>query len=208
LCSNTGQTKEAITAAIWPDLSPERATSNFHINIYRIRRAIDARVLILGQGRYQVNPALSAWFDVVRFEQLIKQLPGKNGQGAESLKKLEQAVELYQGPFLSEIYTDWAQDKRRVLEDAYLKTLLRLARIYGEQNQHDKCIATLEKCLAIDAYQDDIYCQLIEQYLASDDTISASRVYKRFTEMAGGDRDWPPSNRLQALHQRILAANR
>jgi LuxR family transcriptional regulator, maltose regulon positive regulatory protein len=208
LCSNTGQTKEAITAAIWPDLSPERATSNFHINIYRIRRAIDSRVLILDQGRYQINPKARAWFDVSRFEHLIKQNTEKANHNTEPEKVLEQAVELYQGPFLSNIYSDWVEDKRRALEDNYLKTLLRLARLYSQQNRHDKSIAALEKCLVIDAYQDEIYCQLIEQYLSTDDTISASRVYKRFKEMTGSDPGYPPSARMRALGQRILAANR
>ncbi|GAI57861.1 unnamed protein product, partial [marine sediment metagenome] len=40
LCCGTGQTKEQITAALWPDLSPAKGTSNFHINLYRARRAV------------------------------------------------------------------------------------------------------------------------------------------------------------------------
>ena len=59
LCCGTGQTKEQITAALWPDLSPAKGTSNFHINLYRARRAVFPGIFTLEQGRYKLNPDLN-----------------------------------------------------------------------------------------------------------------------------------------------------
>lgn len=208
LCSDTGQTREAITAAIWPDLPPARAISNFHINLYRIRRALHPRILILERGRYRINPSLDVWFDVNEFEHLLNQTENSPNLDTDFLPTLEQAVKLYRGPFLNEVYSDWAEIKRRVLEDKYLKAISFLARLYSERGQHAKAATLLEKFISIDPYHDEVYCQLMEQYLAMNNEVLASRIYRRYIETVAREMDCPPSARLRALHSRLLTVKK
>ncbi len=204
LCCGTGQTKEQITAALWPDLSPAKATSNFHINLYRARRAVFPGIFMLEQGQYKLNPDVNIWFDVAEFEYLLSQAESLPHSSKARVATLEQAVELYRRPFLQEFYGEWTEMRRRELEDKYLKVLSFLASFNGHSGGYDKAIAFLEKFITIDPYQDEVYCQLMEWHLALGDKVSASRIYKRYLDTVAGELEFAPPARIQDLHKRIL----
>ena len=111
---------------------------------------------------------------------------------------------MYRGPFMEEFYSEWAEMRRRELEDKYLKALSLLASFSGDKGKCDRAIALLEKSLAIDPYQDEIYCQIMEWYLVVGDKASALRTYKRYLDAVAGEMEFGPSARMQELHKRIL----
>jgi len=206
LSSDCGQTRESITAAVWPDLPPAKATSNFHINLYRLRRALHPRILTVEQGRYRVNPNLDVWFDVLEFERLVRATDAASLTDEELIPSLEKAVALYKGPFLDEIYSDWTAHKRQELENEYVKVLLLLAKLSSNRGQHYRAITLLEKIMAIDPYQDEIYCQLIEEHLALGNELLASGIYKRYVETVAHELDCVPSARMRGLYKRIITS--
>jgi len=204
LSSDGAQTRENITAAVWPDLSPAKAASNFHINLYRLRRALHPRIVTVEQGRYLINPNLEIWFDGLEFEKLVKASDSAVLSDAELIPNLEKAVSLYKGQFLAEIYSDWAVEKRQELENEYVKALMLLARLSSDRGQHYRAVGLLEKLVSIDPYQDEIYCQLIEEHLAMGNDMAASGVYKRYVEKVARELDCIPSARMRNLYKRIL----
>jgi len=204
LCCGTGQTKEQITAALWPDLSPAKGTSNFHINLYRARRAVFPGIFTLEQGRYKLNPDLNISFDVAEFEGFLNQAKNLSPDSQAGATNLERAIELYRGPFLEEFYGEWTEMRRRELEDKYLKVLSLLASFYGNQGKYDRAIALLEKSVAIDPYQDEVYCQIMEWQLTVGDRASALRTYKRYLDTVAGEIEFTTSARMQELRKRIL----
>ena len=131
----SGSTREQITAALWPDLSPAKGSSNFHINLFRARRALFPGIFSLEDGKYRISPDLRVWFDVAEFEQLIT-AAGKHPQDEKENAALERAVELYAGPFLTEFYTEWVEDRRRELENTYLRILSLLADTIRQEGKY------------------------------------------------------------------------
>jgi len=204
LCCGAAQTKEHITTALWPDLSPAKGTSNFHINLYRARRAVFPGIFTLEQGRYKLNPDLNIWFDVAEFEGSLSQAENLSPDSQARATNLERAIELYRGAFLEEFYGEWTEMRRRELEDKYLKALSLLASFYGDQGKYDRAIALLEKSVAIDPYQDEVYCQIMEWQLTVEDRASALRTYKRYLETAAGEMEFTTLAQMQELHKRIL----
>ncbi len=207
LSSERAQTRESITAAVWPDLSPAKATSNFHINLYRLRKALHPRIITMEQGRYLVNPNLEVCFDVVEFEKLVSRVDSAGISDTELIPALEKAVSLYKGAFLSEVFSDWALEKRRTLENQYVKVLMLLARISSTRGQHNRAVGLLEKLSVIDPYREETYCHLIEEYLAMGNDIAASTVYKLYVETILRDMDCRPSVQMQNLYKRILTGH-
>ncbi len=199
-----GQTKERITAALWPDLSTAKSTSNFHINLYRVRRAVFPGILMLEQGRYKLNPDVNIWFDVAEFEGLLSQVENLPPDSKAREAKLERAIELYGGPFMEEFYSEWTEMRRRELEDKYLKALSLLASFYGDQEKYNGAIALLKNSITIDPYQDDLYCQIMEWQLTTGDKTSALRTYKQYLDTVAGEVAFVPSARMQELHKCIL----
>ena len=204
LCCGAAQTKEQITTALWPDLSPAKGTSNFHINLYRARRAVFPGIFTLEQGRYKLNPDLNIWFDVAEFEGSLSQAENLSPDSQVRSTNLERAIELYRGALLEEFYGEWTEMRRRELEDKYLKALSLLASFYGDQGKYDRAIALLEKSVAIDPYQDEVYCQIMEWQLTVGDRASALRTYKRYLETAAGEMEFTILARMQELHKRVL----
>jgi two-component SAPR family response regulator len=204
LCCGIGQTKEQITAALWPDLSPAKATSNFHINLYRARRAISPGVFTLEQGQYKINPHLNIRFDVVEFKRLLNRAESLPHSSKARAANLERAIELYRGTFMEEFYSEWTEIQRRELEDKYLKALSLLANFNGDRGKYNKAIALLEKLIAIEPYQDEAYCQMMEWYLAVGDKISALQIYRRYLGTVVSELEFDPPAQIRELRKRIL----
>jgi DNA-binding SARP family transcriptional activator len=204
LCCRIGQTKEQIAAALWPDMSPSKASSNFHINLYRARRAIFPTAVILEQGQYKVNPTINIWFDVVEFEHLSSQAESLPLNDETKATNLRQASELYKGPFMGEFYSEWTEIRRRELEDKYVKALSQLANYHSSRGEYATAISYLEKSLAIDPYQDEVYCKIMEWHLASGDKASALRLYKHYLDTMTRELKLDPPPHISDLHKRIM----
>ncbi|RLC63687.1 MAG: hypothetical protein DRI01_04735, partial [Chloroflexi bacterium] len=204
LSCGIGQTREQITAALWPDLSPAKGTSNFHINLYRARKAVFPGIFTLEQGRYKLNPDLNIWFDVAEFEGVLSQTENPITNSEAWAANLEKAIQVYRGPFMEEFYSEWTEIRRRELEHKYLRVLSLLANFYGDKGNYDRAIALLEKSLAIDPYQDEIYCHIMEWCLVVGDKASAMQTYKRYIDTVVGETEFGPSARMQELHKRMF----
>ena len=204
LCCGDGQTKEQIKAALWPDLSPAKGTSNFHINLYRARRAVFPGIFAIEQGRYKLNPDLNIWFDVTEFEGLLSQTERLPPDSEARATNLERAIDIYRGPFMQEFYSEWTDMRRRELEDKHLKAISMLSNFYGGKGNYDRAITLLEKSLAIDPYEGEVYSQIMEWHLVVGDKASASRTYKRYLDTVAGEMESMPSARMEELYKRIL----
>jgi ATP/maltotriose-dependent transcriptional regulator MalT/two-component SAPR family response regulator len=206
LGNRTGQTKEQITAALWPDLSPSKATSNLHINMYRARRALYPGIFTLEHGLYTINPSLNVWFDVTEFNSYVKQVENLPPDSPDGGIILEKAIELYKGPFMEDYYSEWTELLRHELENNYLKTLSKLAIHNGHHGKIDRAIALLEKFISIDPYHDDVYRQMMEWHLEAGDKISAQRIYRQYIKTVAEEAEFNPPDGIQELHRRISAS--
>ena len=206
LCSETGQTKEQITAALWPNLSPSKATSNLHINMYRARRALYPGIFTFGCGLYKINPGLNVWFDVTEFKHCVKQTDSLPLNSSDSGLNLEKAVEMYKGPFMEDCYSEWTESQRHELENRYLKVLSKLAGYNSHHGKIDQAITLLEKFISIDPYHDDVYHQMMECHLKAGDKISAERIYQQYINTVADEAEFIPPDRIRELHRRISAS--
>jgi len=124
-----------LTDALWPDAEGDAAHKSFSVTLTRLRAVLGVEgALELSDGRLTLNPQL-CWVDTWAFEDLVKQgcghLPssGSKKLGVPTIKKLERAIELYQGPFLGESPDEvWALPLHDRLHELFLKTRSFLAK--------------------------------------------------------------------------------
>ncbi|MBI4180685.1 MAG: tetratricopeptide repeat protein [Chloroflexi bacterium] len=199
----TGQTKEQVTAAMWPDLSPPKCTSNFHINLYRVRRAIFPGIFTLEQARYKINTDINIWFDVAEFESRLSRAQSLVLNDQARAIDAERAIDLYKGPFLAECYSEWAEVRRRELELKYLRALSLLASFYAKRGEYDRAIALLEKSITVDPYQESVYYQIMMWQLTIGDRDAMFLTYKRYLHTTDGETDSTTSANMRELLHRI-----
>ena len=94
-------TKEEIFGALWPDLPESKCNSNFHSSLYRLRRALFQECVVSeADGSYLLNPRGDFTSDVDAFNAAMLEAEVARDEAARAAK-LEDAIALYKGPFLS-----------------------------------------------------------------------------------------------------------
>jgi ATP/maltotriose-dependent transcriptional regulator MalT/DNA-binding SARP family transcriptional activator len=175
-----GQTREQVTEALWPELSPARGASNFHINLHRARQAIIPVIFSQIGGKYRINPEVTVSFDLFLFQELIRN--SKVLSGNKKVNCLESAAALYKGPFAVEIYGDWAEKIRQSTENEYIKALLLLADTYSQQHNDQQAVSTLERLINCDPYNDEAYCRMLQLQIDAKDRMAAQRTYQQYCQ--------------------------
>ena len=203
LCAKTAQTREQIAAALWPELSPSKAASNFHINLYRARQALFPGVFIFEDGRYKINPEINIWFDVSEFELKLKNAT-TNDKIEFIVLSLEQAIELYQGDFMGEFFSEWILERRRSLEDRFITALSSLAKMQIDDGHYNEAIENMLKIIKVDPFNDEAYSNIIEWQIKKGDSVSALTTYHRYINSVVGELNCSPSTKIELLHEHVL----
>jgi len=204
LCTNKGRTSEQIAAALWPDLSPAKAIGNFHVNLYRARRAVLPNLFILEDGKYKINRNIRIWLDVTEFENKLNLAFNPRCENELRVASLEQAIELYRGDFMDGFFSEWVLEYRRELEDRYIRALSVLARIKSENREYDSAIELMVKAIKVNQFNEEAYCKIIEWQMTKGDKTSAITTYHRYLDQIVREMDISPSPKIQSLHQNML----
>ena len=93
--------------------------------------------MILNDDYYYFNRSLDYEYDVENFLTEIDKAQ-QTEEPKEKIKHLNQAIKLYQGPFLPDIAETWVIAERERLHLNYLNTLIQIATLNLEEGHYDK----------------------------------------------------------------------
>ena len=177
--------KEKIVESLWPEIASSKANSNFHSTLYRMRRALYPNCVERDGELYQLNRSWTFWWDAQEFERVLAESARISDNGPEWEGLIASAIDLYRGPFLDEVDSEWCYETRIDLELRFLRAVRALAGRRSSQGDHQQSIDLLERALAVDDMQEELYYKIIEMYLELDDRPSADRVYRRCVSTFG-----------------------
>ncbi len=188
--------EERLTEALWPDADGAAALQALAITLHRLRRLLGCEPAIRRQeGRVSLDPRY-CWVDAWAFEHLA----GRGG--SRSIPSAEQALALYQGPFLA---TDpdepWALAMRERLRSRWLRLLDELGRHWEQAGAWEKAIDCYRKGLDVDECAEEVYRRLMGLYLRLGRRAEALAVYRRCRTVLAAELGVPPSPETEALHQ-------
>jgi ATP/maltotriose-dependent transcriptional regulator MalT/two-component SAPR family response regulator len=186
LCNRRPLRKEEIVAALWPDLPDEKTTSAFHSNMYRLRKAIYQECIAKDSGRYILDPQGLVAFDVERFQRLLAEADRVKGT-PEALKLMEDALELYKGPFAMDFYSEWAETLRWQLSEQNMSLLTTLATAYSEAKEYKRSADVCQRILELDEYNEAAWYRLMSNYILSGQLEAAKFCYKRYVQVLSAD---------------------
>jgi ATP/maltotriose-dependent transcriptional regulator MalT/DNA-binding SARP family transcriptional activator len=193
--------KEEIFSALWPDLPESKCNSNFHSSLYRLRRAVFHECVVRdANGAYALNPKGVYTSDVDAFNRAMLEADAAKNDDARAAK-LEEAVAVYKGPFLSATYSDWSEQIRRELEDRYIEALNELAARRQREGRAEEALQLFKALEAVDTYSEAAAHGIMRSYIAMNDGASAVRHFRRFRDLLKDDLDEEPTERLTALYR-------
>jgi ATP/maltotriose-dependent transcriptional regulator MalT/DNA-binding SARP family transcriptional activator len=197
--------KEEIFAALWPDLPESKCNSNFHSSLYRLRRALFHECVVReADGGYALNPKGVFVSDVDEFNRAMLEAEVAKEEAARAAK-LEEAVGLYKGGFLSSTYSEWAEPARRELEDRYIEALNELGARKLREGQLEEALTLFKALEGVDAYSEPATYGIMRCHVSMNDGASAQRQYRRFRQLLRDELEEEPSERLTELYREAAA---
>jgi LuxR family maltose regulon positive regulatory protein len=202
-------TKDQLATTFWPDLSPGKLRSTFHITLYRLRRAMDPlETVIFEDNRYHFNRRLNYFFDVEAFESLLVQaaaLVAANPLRAAEL--FSQAIELYRGDFLEDYrspYDEWRVIKANDLSEKYLEALESLGRLMIQQAEYQVAHDVYRRAVTYDPYRESAQRGVMRSLVGLQRRAEALRYYNELAAFIGTELGASPMPETEQLYQRIL----
>ena len=198
-------TKEQIGAVLWPEITNSQAVkARFKDDIYRLRRAVGKNAIVFDEVYYRFNRTLDYEYDVEAFESYLT-LARKSKDIVKRIECYQKAVDLVQGPYLSEVDTNWAAEERERLGQMYVSALEELAHLYLDSNKIDQCLSICQLALAQNRYNEMIYQVEMRAFAALGDRASIARLYQVSKVALEEGLGISPSQETEALYRELTA---
>jgi len=216
LISRRGQAakREALTEALWPDVSPDLGRHRVHQAIYALRQTLqqldpDHEYIRCANGAYCLNPELSVWTDVAEFGRLVA-LAGRHdsaGRKVDALAAYQSADDLYRGDYLEGgTCAEWAVSERRRLQADYVIAGTRLSQLHAEMGDHRAALAVCAKVLERDPWNEEMTRRAMRAYVAIGNPSLGLQLYKVLEEELLKELGVAPSAETRQLFAELRCA--
>ena len=199
-----------LTDSLWPESDGDQAYGTFSVNLTRLRRSIGREPLTLQDSRLFLEPE-RCWVDAHAFADslALASRAVEAGDGAEAWRHMEQALNLYKGPFLDgEYHPPEILAMREKLHGMFLNHIQRLGDYFQSSDQLPRAISLYQKGLEIDELAEEIYQSLMGCYLQSGRLVEGVTLYDRCRQIFQTSVDMEPSPRTDEIYEAIVAAQR
>ena len=193
--------------AIWSEKGGRGLTA-FHTALSRLRSALrsgaaNPRLILVETGSYRVDVARFR-IDVDEFDTALAKARAAPNESVAA-EWLQQAINLYRGEYLHNLYYDWLMPERRRLTQAYLASLTTLASHHQAHSRFTRALELLQRALRVDNLQEDLHCQAMRVYAALGDRAGLVRQYQELQEVLQAELEMQPLDTSARLYHRLLA---
>jgi DNA-binding SARP family transcriptional activator/tetratricopeptide (TPR) repeat protein len=187
--------REYLAFLLYPDDEEGAARAKLRATLSELPKILPApadRYVIVDTDKVAWNPDADVWLDVDTFV-----------AASADRARLGEAIELYRGDLLPEIYDEWLDVIRERHRNAYLRCLTE--RI-SEARRHANlalAIETARKVLAVDPWREDVVRRIIAMRYESGDRAGALREYTEFAKRLRDEIGAEPMVETTAVAERI-----
>ncbi len=176
---------ERIFEAIWAD-KPGRGMTAFHTALSRLRSALRSaspaqRVILVETGEYWLDTTAFS-VDVDEFDSALALARAAKDEET-SAYWYKQAIDLYQGEYLDNLYYDWLLPERRRLMADYISALRTVADFHFAHERYTRALELLQRALRVDNLIEDLHCQVMRVYAALGDRAGLMRQYQEVRQV-------------------------
>lgn len=201
LTTNKPMTKEQIGETLWQDLDdPSKLKLRFKNEVYRLRKAVGQEAITYKDIYYSFNRRLDYEYDVEAFEShLASAKAAENTQ--EKIEFFQKAVDLVKGPYLNDVYADWAMHDRERLNQAYLNALASLGKLYQTNAEPEKALEVCQRAIHYDPAFETAYQISMQVYHRLSDQASIRRTYQACVDVMKRQYGMSPSRETEELYR-------
>lgn len=214
--------REALMALLWPDLPEAAARNNLRQALVTLRQALgdttaDPPFLLATRPTIRFNQLSDYALDVTTFVALLeacRRHPHRHPTGCKSCaRRLQQAVTLYRGPFLSEFalpdstaFEEWALLKREWLARQILEALEWLAAYHERRGQLQPARQAVHRQLELEPWREEAHRQLMRLLVLNGERAAALAQYEACRRLLEAELGVKPEAETVLLYEQIRAA--
>ena len=192
----TPLSRDFLAYLMWPDDTEESARSKLRANLYDLARVLPPAApghwLKIEGANLHWNPAASLWLDVDEFV-----------AAASVPQRDEEAIEVYKGELLEQLYDEWVFPLRERLRNLYLATLTQAVSNARRRLDFQRAIGHAQALLAIEPFREDILRRLIALRNESGDRAGALDEFRRFAQLVRNELGIDPMPETVAVRDTI-----
>jgi DNA-binding SARP family transcriptional activator len=192
--------------ALWPEIEGDAANRAFKIALHRLRQLVGIEGAVRYQdGRLSLDHRL-AWVDIWVMEKTFRREWESNGERLESasLRLAEEALALYNGPFLPGDDRPWTESCREKAKSRFLVFVRGLARHFENGGQWQQAAEVYLHGLETEDLAEELYRRLMRCYQQSGCRGEAIRAYERCRNVLNATAGIKPALATEALYRQIM----
>ena len=196
---------ERVFDAIWGEKGSSRTA--FHTALSRLRNALRTgdethRFIFVETGEY--------WLDASRFRIDVDEFDVALAKAraaidtSNAITWYQNAIEIYKGEYLQNLYFEWVFPERRRVNQAYLGALQELIAHFASGLDPELALQYFEKALAIDNLNEEMYCHAMQAYRAMGDRTGLIRVFQELKQILVNELEIEPSPSTTTVYKNLL----
>lgn len=197
--------RRRLAFVLWPRATESAARRNLRQYLHQLRQVLmpleDEEELIVSTGStLSFHPQARLWLDVEAFVHGVR----PEADPDEAL----QALRLYRGDLLEDVYDDWCQAERERLRRLYLATHDRLSQALANVGRLDEAITLAQQWVALEPLDENARRRLMTLYAAYGDRARALAEYHQLVRILAEELGAEPLPETQALFQTLQRGER
>ncbi len=196
--------EDLIEDILWPENEGDLSRQSFSTTLHRLRHLLGyEKSLERQEGTLTLNDRL-CWVDIWAFEDLLRQAEEglRKGSTDSAIRKMEKALEIYTGPFLSrEADQPWAVSANERVRNKFLHAIETLGGCREKAGQWKKALDLYHRGLEADDLAEEFYRRLMICYDRLGRRAEALTVYLRCQKILTARLRIDPGRATQALYQ-------
>jgi DNA-binding SARP family transcriptional activator len=204
--------RERLAAVFWSEYPTTTSRKYLRNTIWRLRHALQAagvpvdEYLLITDDSISFTSSASYWLDIEAFEVAIAECQDLAGQDLtpEQWARLENAVQLYVGDLLEDIYEDWCLCDRERLRLMYMNALGRLLVFHEHNGTYERGLDYGRRILDCDPTRENVHRQLMRLFWLLGSPTEALAQYKCCAQVLREELGIPPMAKTRFLYKQML----
>jgi DNA-binding SARP family transcriptional activator len=201
----SGQTREQVGVALWPDASSAQLRNSFHVALHHLRRALGSVEWVRFENdRYRLDVPGGVAFDAAAFDEALTRGLRAARQGSLPFEAVDSALQSYRGDFLEgEPVGDWHLEMRDRLARLYSDGLQALGDALLRAGCPADAIPVLERLVQREPILESGWRALMQARAQSGDSAGLARDYRRLVEVLRREGYPEPGRETLELFRRL-----
>jgi DNA-binding SARP family transcriptional activator len=207
------QEREALTALLWADISPERAKKYLRQALWQLQSTLEnngesnTSMFLLEGSWILLNLTPTIWLDIDRLQRTFSQVEHVTGQSLapKQAENVREVIALYRGDLLTGWYQDWCLLERERYQSMFLTLSDKFIDYCMTHQQVAQGIDHAHHLLQFDNARERTHRRLMRLYYLADSRTAALRQFERCRAALAEELGVEPSNRTLDLYRQIQA---